>query len=347
MNVGVIGCGIIARNYVDGAHAFPTFDVVACADADESMAQAFAESHELQPLGVDELIAADGIDVVLNLTPPAAHFALVAATLDAGKHSYTEKPLAVSVDAGRTLVAQARERDLRIGCAPDTFLGGAYEAARVAIERGDIGVPIGAQAQMLTGGPEGWHPNADFFYRHGGGPLLDIGPYYLTAMVSLLGPIAAATGFASTPTLERVLGVGPRAGERFVSEVPTHVGAALQFASGAVGSLTVSFEARGRYESGLVVHGTEGSLSLPDANAFGGEVQVKSGRGDWEPLPYESRGAMETRGLGLHELIESLEAGRPHRASGELALHVLEAIQAVLRGADEGTTVEVSPLVLA
>jgi predicted dehydrogenase len=196
---------------------------------------------------------------------------------------------------------------------------------------------------MLTGGPEGWHPNADFFYRQGGGPLLDIGPYYLTAMVSLLGPIAAATGFASTPTLERELGVGPRAGERFVTEVPTHVAAALQFASGVLGTLTVSFEARGRYESGLVVHGTEGSLSLPDANAFGGDVRIRSDRGEWQPLPYQSLGDMETRGLGLHELIEAVEAGRRHRASGELALHVLETIHAVLRAAEEGTTVDISP----
>ncbi|MES1247859.1 MAG: Gfo/Idh/MocA family oxidoreductase [Actinomycetota bacterium] len=347
MNVGVIGCGIIAHNYVDGSDAFPTFDVVACADVDTAFASAFAETHGLEAMGVEELVAADGIDVVLNLTPPAAHFALVAATLDAGKHSYTEKPLAVSVDAGRTLVAQSHERDLRVGCAPDTFLGSAYETARAAIERGDIGVPIGAQAQLLTGGPEGWHPNADFFYRQGGGPLLDVGPYYLTAMVSLFGPVAAATGFASTPTLERELGVGPRAGERFVTEVPTHVAATLQFASGVVGTLTVSFEARGRYESGMVVHGTEGSLRLPDANAFGGDIRRKNGRGEWEHVEYESRGGMETRGLGLHDLIESLEAGRPHRASGELALHVLETMHAVLKAADDGTTVEVSAPVLA
>jgi hypothetical protein len=344
MNVGVVGCGIIAHNYVDGSEAFPTFDVVACADVDEQLSRSFADTHNLEVASVDELIVGDGVDVVLNLTPPAAHFALVSATVEAGKHSYTEKPLAVSVDAGRTLLAQAQERDVRIGCAPDTFLGSAYESARAAIERGDIGVPIGATAQMLTGGPEGWHPNADFFYRQGGGPLLDIGPYYLTAMVSLLGPIAAATGFASTPTLERELGVGPRAGERFVTEVPTHVAGAVQFASGVLGTITVSFEARGRYESGLVVHGTEGSLSLPDANAFGGDVKIRSDHGDWQPLPYESRGGMETRGLGLHDLVEAVQGSRPHRASGELALHVLETIHAMLRAADEGRTISVSSL---
>jgi predicted dehydrogenase len=197
---------------------------------------------------------------------------------------------------------------------------------------------------MLTGGPEGWHPNADFFYRAGGGPLLDIGPYYLTALVSLLGPFVAASGFASTPTIERTLGVGPRAGERFLPEVPTHVAATLQCASGAIATLTVSFEAQGRYESGMVVHGTEGTLSLPDANGFGGEVKLSTGLGEWEPLAYESRGDQETRGLGLHDLVESVQAGRPHRASGELALHVLETIHAVLRSAEDGSTVGISPL---
>jgi predicted dehydrogenase len=344
VNVGLVGCGVIAHRYVEGSAAFPTFDVVACADLDAESGRAFAETHDLRFCTVDELVASSDLDVVLNLTPPAAHAALVSATLESGKHSYTEKPLAVSVDAGRTLVDQARQAGLRIGCAPDTFLGSAYETARLAIARGDIGEPIGATAQMLTGGPEGWHPNADFFYRAGGGPLLDIGPYYLTAMVSLLGPIASASGFAATPTVERTLAVGPRAGETFGTEVPTHVAATLRFAGGALATMTVSFEARGRYESGLLVHGTEGSLSLPDANGFLGEVKVRADDSDWQSVVYESRGDMETRGLGLHELVESVRAGRPHRASGELALHVLETMHAIMRSAEEGSTVDVSPL---
>ena len=343
MRVGVVGCGVIARTYVEGSHAFPTFDVVACADVDEASARAFADAHDLAFAAVEQLVADPAIDLVLNLTPPAAHAALVAATLAAGKHSYTEKPLAISVDAGRLLLDQAHATGLRIGCAPDTFLGGAYEAARIAIERGDIGEPVGATATMLTGGPEGWHPNADFFYRAGAGPLLDIGPYYLTALVSLLGPFVAASGFASTPTIERTLGVGPRAGERFSAEVPTHVAATLRCASGALATLTVSFEAKGRYESGLLVHGTEGTLSLPDANGFGGDVKIRSDHSDWQPVAYELRGDMETRGLGLHELVESVRASRPHRASGELALHVLETIHAVLRSAEDGSTVAISP----
>jgi predicted dehydrogenase len=335
VNVGVLGCGIIAHVYVEGALGLPSFRIVACADADEAAAAAFGERHGLRVATVDQLIADPEVDAILNLTPPAAHASLVAATLDAGKHAYTEKPLAISLEAGRALVRQADEAGLRLGCAPDTFLGAAYEAARQAIERGDIGEPIGATATMLTGGPEGWHPNADFFYRAGGGPLLDIGPYYLTAMISLLGPIACATGFASTPTVERVLETGPRAGERFGTEVPTHVASVLRFESGVLGSLTVSFEARGRYESSLVVHGTEGTLALPDANAFGGDVRLRRRNGEWESLPYDAQPELEVRGIGLHDLVVAEREGRPHRASGELALHVLETMHAVLASAEE------------
>jgi predicted dehydrogenase len=198
---------------------------------------------------------------------------------------------------------------------------------------------------MLVGGAESWHPNADMFFRAGGGPLLDIAPYYLTAIVALLGSIAGVAGFADTPTRKRVLGVGPRAGETIEVEVPTHAAIALQLESGALGTMTVSFEARGQYVSGLVVHGEEGSLSLPDANAFGGDVILRrGGRSEVETVEYASRGARETRGLGIEDLAEALSAGRPHRASGELALHVLEAAEAAVRAADERRAVDLPPL---
>jgi predicted dehydrogenase len=344
VKVGMVGCGVVAREYAENSRIFPSFDVVACADVDADRARSFAEAHELECCAVDELFAREDLHVILNLTPPAAHAAVIETTLDAGKHSYTEKPLALSVDAARALVEQAAQAGLRIGCAPDTFLGSAYELARRAIERGDIGTPIGATAQMLTGGPENWHPNAEFFYRAGGGPLLDIAPYYLTTMVSLLGPIAAASGFGASPTVERELVAGPRAGESFATEVPTHVVAALRFASGALATITVSFETPSRYESGMVLHGTERSLRLPDANKFGGELMIRNPRSGWEPLAYEPRCDLERRGIGLHDLVEAVREGRPHEASGELALHVLEATLAVLRSAEEGITVPVGSL---
>jgi predicted dehydrogenase len=342
VNVGLVGCGVVAREYVEGSRAFPTFDVVACADIEPDRARAFAETHGLESLAVDELFSRRGVAVILNLTPPTEHADVVAAALDAAKHAYTEKPLALSVEAGRALLGQAAVAGLRIGCAPDTFLGGAYESARRVIERGDIGVPIGATAQMLTGGPENWHPNAEIFYGAGGGPVLDIAPYYLTAMVSLLGPISATSGFAATPTVERELRAGPRAGESFVPEVPTYAVNTLRFASGALATITVSFELPGRYDSSMVVHGTERSLRLPDANKFGGDVMIRSARSDWEPVTYERRPEFERRGVGLHDFVDAMHDDRPHRASGELALHVLEVTLAMLRSAEEGVTVGVS-----
>jgi predicted dehydrogenase len=336
-----MGCGVIAHNYVQGAAGFESFDIVACADMSAAVAQAFAAEHGLDTAPVEDVLADPDVDAILNLTPPAAHADVVRAAFEHGKHVYTEKPLATTVEDGRGLVREAAARGLRLGCAPDTFLGGAYEAGRELIARGAIGEPIGATTAFLVGGPDTWHPNADIFYREGGGPMLDLAPYYLTAIASLLGSYRSATGFSSTPTPLRELGFGPRAGERFSVDVPTHVVAALQLERGPLATLTVSFEASEQYVSTLWVHGSEGTLELPDANAFEGQVRVRAARGEWEDVPYESRGAQETRGCGLHDLVESVRSGRPHRASGELGLHVLETAIAVLRAAEDGRTVEI------
>jgi predicted dehydrogenase len=339
MPVGVVGCGIIAARYVKDSVAFERWQPVACADLDQELTESFATEHGLRPSSVDALIADPEVELVLNLTPPKAHAPLVLAALAAGKHVYTEKPLAATSAEARELVAEAERRGLRLGCAPDTFLGSAYETGRRMIDADSIGRPLGAAATMLVGGPDTWHPNAEMFYRAGGGPLLDIAPYYLTAIVSLLGPITRVAGFAQTPTPERVLGAGPRSGEVIVVDVPTHAAVVLELERGGLVTLTVSFEARDQYLSGLVVYGTTGSLVLPDANAFGGEVILRSGRDGSEQVAYESQGPRETRGLGIDELVESLRAGRPHRTSGALALHVLEAAEAAERGGGELSTV--------
>jgi predicted dehydrogenase len=331
MRVGVVGCGIIAARYVADSVAFEHWRPIACADLDRELGDAFAAKHGLRSLAVDELIADPEVELVLNLTPPAVHAAVVGATLAASKHAYTEKPLAATAAEARGLVAEAERRGLRLGCAPDTFLGSHYERGRRLVEDGAIGVPLGAAAELLVGGPDGWHPNAEMFYRAGGGPILDIAPYYLTALVSLLGPIASVAGFAETPTPQRTLGAGRRAGETISVDVPTHAAAVLRHERGALATLTVSFEARDQYLSGLVVYGSEGSLVLPDANAFTGDVLLRRGRGEPEVVAYDSRGPRDTRGIGIDDLVAALRAGRPHRASGELALHVLEAAEAMAR----------------
>lgn len=338
LRVGVVGCGIIAKRYVADSGAFPSWRPVACTDLDPAAAEAFAEEFDLRNETFDELIADPEVDLVLNLTPPRAHAPLVTAALEAGKHAYTEKPLGATVAEGRELVALAERLGLRLGCAPDTFLGSVYETGRRLIDEGAIGTPLGANATMLVGGPDAWHPNAEMFYRAGGGPVLDIAPYYLTALVSLLGPVAAVAGFSSTPTTERVLGAGPRAGQTVTVEVPTHVSAALRHEGGALTTLTVSFEARDQYLSGLEIYGTEGSLLFPDANAFGGELLLRRNRAE-ENVDVESLGDQEARGLGIEELALALQEDRPQRASGELALHVLETAAAIVDAAERAETI--------
>lgn len=342
LRVGVVGCGMIAARYVGDSGAFRHWRPVACADLDAHVAAAFAVRHGLRALGVGELMADAGVDLVLNLTPPRAHAPVVAAALAAGKHVYTEKPLAATSDEARELVAEAERRGLRLGCAPDTFLSSPYETGRRLIVEGAIGTPVGAAATMLVGGPDGWHPNAEMFYRAGGGPLLDLAPYYLTALVALLGPIESVAAFVEMPTPQRTLRVGPRAGDTVRVEVPTHAAAVMRMRSGALATLAVSFETRGQYVSGLTVYGTGGLLTLPDANAFTGDVVVTALRGEDEVVQYDARGAQETRGIGIEELALALDEGRPHRASAELALHILEAAEAAVASANERRFVELT-----
>jgi predicted dehydrogenase len=342
VNVGVVGCGVISRAYAENASAFDSFELVACADLDAAQASALGKASGLAVMGVDELIADPSIDVVLNLTPPLAHAAVTSQALAAGKHVYTEKPLAIDETCAAALAREADRLGLRIGCAPDIFLGSAYQAGRAAIDEGAIGEPLAVSAAMLVGGQETWHPNPDIFYAAGAGPLFDMGPYYLTAIVALLGPIQRVAGFASTHTLERTIEIGPRTGERFLATTPTHTTSAMQLANGVTANLVASFEARGQYICDVAIHGSEGVLVLPDPNAFGGAVRLKRGRGGWEDVPYVSRGGADARGIGLHDMVEAIAAGTPHRASGLLGAHVVEVARGILLSAEEGRIVEIS-----
>jgi predicted dehydrogenase len=339
--VGVVGCGIISRNYLEGSRAFDSFDVVACADLDPTCAEALATEFDLDVAAVDELIADPSIDVVLNLTPPTAHASVLRRALAAGKHVYTEKPLTASLDDAAEILAEADRLGVRIGSAPDTFLSSPYQRARGLIDEGAIGEPRSVSAVVLLGGPDEWHPNADLFFQPGAGPMLDMAPYYLTAIAALLGPFARVTGLASTLTPERTLGTGPRAGQSFTVAVPTHVTAALELVSGVTANLVASFEAPGQYVCELVIYGTDGTLALPDPNGFGGAVRLKRGRAEWSNMPYRGRGERDTRGIGLHDMLEAIAEGRPHQASGHLALHVLEVATAVLRSAEDRRALDI------
>jgi predicted dehydrogenase len=342
MKIGIVGCGVISKHYVENSSAFDAFELVACADLDPAFAEALAADTGLEAVSVDELIADPALDAVLNLTPPAAHVPVTMAALAAGKHVYTEKPLATQAADAAALVAEAERRGLLLGCAPDIFLGGAYQAARGLIDEGAIGEPVAVSAAMLVGGADAWHPSPEQFFQDGAGPLLDMGPYYLSVIVALLGPISRVAGFAKTLTPERSIAVGPRAGGRFSPTTPTHVSAALELESGATANLVASFEATDRYVCDLEIHGREGVLALPDPNSFEGPLRIRRNRGEWEELPYSSRGAREARGIGLNDLAEAVAEGRAPRASGLLAAHVVDVARSVLAAAAEGRTIDVT-----
>lgn len=337
VKVGVIGAGKIFAAYVEGCRAFPILELAAVADIDAGRArQQAAEQGVPRALSVDELLADPEIAIVVNLTVPNVHAAVSLAAIAAGKHVYTEKPLAVTRADGQRIVQAAAEQGVRVGSAPDTFLGGGQQTCRKLIDDGWIGEPVAAVAFMTGHGPESWHPNPDFFYQAGGGPLLDMGPYYLTSLVNLLGPVRRVAGAARASFAERVATSREHYGRRLPVEVPTHVTALLDFAAGPIATLVTSFDVWHANLPRIEIYGSEGSLSVPDPNIFGGLVQVRrAGAADWTtvPLLFDDRVG---RGIGVADMAEAIRTGRPHRASGELAWHVLDVMQAVVESSDAG-----------
>ncbi len=343
MRVGIVGCGTIAAAYLRGCRTFEILDVVAVADLDRARAEARAAEFGVERvLEVEELLRDPTIELALNLTIPAAHGAVSLAAIEAGKHVYVEKPLALDRDEGRRVVQAADRAGVQVGCAPDTFLGGGLQTARAAIDAGAIGRPLSATGFMLSPGPESWHPDPGFLYQPGAGPLFDMGPYYLTALVSLLGPVEKVAGSATIGIEERTIGSGPRAGTTFRPSTATHVTGLLSFASGVAATLTTSFEVGASEHPRLEIHGSEGTLSLPDPNRFGGPVRLRrTGDDAWRDLPLSHGRTENRRGLGAADLAHAVRAGRRPRAGAELALHVLDVMQTILEAAAAERTLRV------
>jgi len=339
LGVGVVGCGVISEIYLSNAALFPQIELRAVADLNPEAARAKAEAHRVPAMTPAELMARDDIDIVLNLTIHAAHVEVGLAALEAGKHVYSEKPLAGSTAEARQLVDAAEARGLRVGCAPDTFLGGAHQTARALLDAGHIGRPTAGTATLMLPGHERWHPNPDFYYAGpGAGPLFDMGPYYITAMIALLGPVRRVTALAARGRDSRTIATGPRAGQSVPVETPTHLTGVMEFASGALVQLVTSFDVRAHGHAPLELYGTEGSLDIPDPNRFDGTVRLF--REDWQDQPTtHAHGDGNCRGLGLAEMAAAITAGRPQRASGTLALHVLEVIETLLASAESGAAI--------
>jgi predicted dehydrogenase len=343
--VGVVGCGAISGIYLKNCHQFfRNIEVVACADLVREKAEACGREYGVaRVLSPEALVAAPEVDIVLNLTVPKAHAEVALAALKAGKHVHGEKPLAVTLEDGRRVLDLARKRKLRVGCAPDTFLGAGIQTCRKLIDDGWIGRPVAATAFMMCRGHESWHPSPEFYYEKGGGPMLDMGPYYLTALVNLIGPVRRVTGSAQAAFETRTITSQPKYGKVVNVETPTHIAGVMDFANGAVGTIVTSFDVVSHHLPFIEVHGTEGSLSVPDPNCFGGDVRVRRlGAKEWQVVPHSHAYPENMRGIGVADMAAAVAAGRLHRASGDLAYHVLEVMLAFQAASEAGRHVEIA-----
>lgn len=342
VGVAVIGAGVISTHYLDHLTSFPDLKVHVVADILPEAARARAEQFGIAEHGAPELaLGHPDVEIVVNLTVPAAHVEVATAAVRAGKHVWSEKPFALDRESGLSLLKEAQDAGLRLGCAPDTFLGAGLQSARRVIERGDIGVPLTAQTVFQTPGPESWHPNPAFLFQNGAGPLFDQGPYYFTALIQTFGSVRRVAALGSKARATRVIGSGPKAGETFEVEVPTYVSALVQFESGASSHSLFSFESPHDRQGFVEITGTEATLRLPDPNYFDGELQIcRTGETEWTALP--TAGPADGRGMGVLDMARSIRAGEPHRATGELAHHVVDTMVSVAEAIDSGTFVDVT-----
>lgn len=346
LRVGVIGVGNISAQYFQHLPQLPGLRLVAVADVNEARAAEVATEQGVAAMSVEELFGSSEVDAVLNLTIPAAHVAVATRALQAGKHVYGEKPLGLAPAEAAPMLELARERGLRVGSAPDTVLGTGIQTARKVLDEGTIGDPVAAFVHWTAPGHELWHPAPQFYYQPGGGPLFDMAPYYLTALITLFGPVVRVSGVAMRSGRERSVATGPQAGTTFPVDVDTHVSAILEHAGGVTVTLTVSFEVWASRAPLFEVYGTAGTIAVPDPNRFSDPVEVYTAqKREWTRVPDAGGYVDAGRGFGLADMARAIETDRPHRASGDVAFHVLEIMDAVLRAASEHSVIELGSTV--
>jgi predicted dehydrogenase len=346
LTVGIVGVGKISEQYFDSFPSLPGLRLVAVADLDEARAAKVAAEQGVEALTVDRLLADPRIDAVLNLTIPASHVDIGTRALQAGKHVYGEKPLALAPADAADMLALARERGLRVGSAPDTFLGAGIQTSRQLLDEGRIGEPVGAAAFWTAPGHELWHPAPQYYYQPGGGPLFDMGPYYLTALVTLLGPVVRVAGSVGRSDRARTVATGPQQGASIDVAVDTQVSAILEHASGVTSTIMVSFEVWASRLPRIEVHGTSGTIAAPDPNGFSGPVEVWTREEPrWREAQISAGYERAGRGCGLADMAHAIGTNRPHRASGELAFHVLEIMDAVIRAGSAHRVIELTSTV--
>jgi len=357
VKVGVIGCGVISEIYLKNMTAMfdAILEVYACADVNTDAAAKRAGQFGIKAVGVDALLADPEVEVILNLTTPNAHHGISKRALLTGKHVYSEKPLATNFDDGKELVCLAKEKGLYVCAAPDTFLGAGLQTCRRIIEDGEIGIPIAAQGFMLARGPEHFHPNPEFLYKSGAGPLLDMGPYYFTALTTLFGPAKRVTGLATAtyPTRTVLSDKSPKYQSQFPCGVDTYIIGSIAYCCGVIANVTTTWDLTFPYwESGmplLTVFGSQGTLTLPDPNTFGGIgppplamaepgkfVKLRIGAGSFEDIPLKYGYAANSRGLGLADMAWCIRNGGTPKINGECSLHVLEMMLGILESSKSG-----------
>jgi predicted dehydrogenase len=343
LGVGIIGAGNISSQYLKAMRDFPVLNIRGIADMRPEVATRKAAEFGVKTKSVDDLLADPSVDIIVNLTIPRAHAEVGLRAVAAGKHIYGEKPLGVTFAEGKKLVAAANKRGVRVGSAPDTFLGGSHQQARAVIDSGKLGTIVGGTAFFACPGHEYWHPDPAFYYDIGGGPVLDMGPYYITDLVNLLGPVAKVQAMSATPQKKRPVRSEPKKGQLMPVKVFTHVTGTLQFVSGALIQVTLSFDVPKHSHLPYEIFGSEASMLVPDPNMFGGEVKIAKPRAEsWDNVPVTIPYAdANYRSLGVADMAYGILNNRPHRASGELALHVLEVMEAFEAASKSGEIVKI------
>ncbi|MCU0831313.1 MAG: Gfo/Idh/MocA family oxidoreductase [Rhizobiaceae bacterium] len=354
LGIGIIGCGNISTTYLGLAPLFRSLSVKAVADVSMAAAQKRAAEYGVEVASVDDLLARKDIDIVINLTVPAAHYDVTKSILEAGKHAYSEKPYVLTLAEGKALRTLAAKKGLRVGSAPDTFLGGTHQMARAMLDSGKVGTITAGTCAIMGHGMEHWHPNPDFFFLPGGGPVLDMGPYYITNLVQLLGPVERVAALATSATPTRTISSQPRAGEDIPVKTPTNIHALLHFVSGATINFSASWDVWAHRHGHMELYGTEGALFLPDPNFFGGTLERAGRDGKIKPVPvwkhpfgqdnqkHGTRLLANYRTAGLADMAEAIQDGRPHRCSLELATHVVDIMTGILRSGETSSFVKMT-----
>ena len=351
LGVGIIGCGNISTAYLKIAPLFRNIEVRGVADLNHEAAQARGAEFDVYAYSIDDLLAAKDIDIIVNLTIPAAHYNVTKTILEAGKHAYSEKPLVLSLQEGEDLRALAASKGLRVGSAPDTFLGGTHQQARQMIDAGEIGAVIAGTCHVMSHGMEDWHPNPDFFFQPGAGPMLDVGPYYVTNLLQLLGPVTRVAALYSSASPTRTITSQPRYGEEIPVMTPTNIHALLSFANGATITLSASWDVWAHRHGHMELYGSKGTLFLPDPNFFGGDLERAGENGIIAPVepwqhpfgvPNEELHRANYRTAGLADMAQGIVQGRPHRCSLELAIHAVDVMTSILTSGELGSFVDLT-----